>query len=59
MPFVDVSVKTGTVAPMQIDRESPKLNEGVMIGLTVTASVSLSMHCCGVAVGVNIYEPEF
>src|SRR4030095_2762157 len=56
--FLDVSDKEGTVPPIQIDNEVPKLNVGVRIGLTVTANVALFKHCPGTGVGVNVYVPE-
>jgi hypothetical protein len=58
IPFVDVPVNVGTVAPMQIDREFPKLNVGVNIGFTVTVNVAVDIHGCEPE-GVNVYIPEF
>ena len=55
-PFVDVVDKVGTVLPEQIEREVPKLNVGVSIGLTVTVNVVVAAHCP--AFGVNVYTPE-
>lgn len=57
IPFVDVVGKVGTAPPAQIDKLPPKLNVGVMLGLTVTSNVVLVAHCP--AVGVNVYVPEF
>lgn len=56
IPFVDVSGRVGTVAPIQIDIELPMLNVGVTIGLTVTVNVTTVAHIP--AVGVNVYVPE-
>ena len=52
IPFVDVPGKVGTVPPAQIFNEVPKLNTGVMIGLTVTENVAGVAHCP--ASGVNV-----
>ena len=57
IPFVDVPGNAGTVPPAQMDNDVPKLNVGVMFGLTVTVKVVVVAHCP--AVGVNVYEPEF
>src|SRR5436189_6292421 len=38
-------------------RVEPKLNVGVMLGLTVTVNVAVVAHCP--AAGVNVYVPEF
>ena len=56
IPFVDVVGKTGTLAPAQIDKLVPKVNVGVILGLTVTENVAVVAHCP--AVGVNVYVPE-
>jgi len=47
----------GTVPPAHMDEDVPKLNVGVMFGLTVTEKVVVVAHCP--AVGVNVYVPEF
>ena len=52
IPFVDEVGKAGTLAPLQIDRLVPKLNVGVIFGLTVTANVVVVAHCPGR--GVNV-----
>jgi hypothetical protein len=57
MAFVDVVDKEGTVPPVQILSEVPKLNVGVMFGFTVTVNVAVVAHCP--AVGVNVYVAEF
>jgi hypothetical protein len=36
IPFVDVAGKTGTGSPEQIVKVGPKLNVGVIFGITVT-----------------------
>jgi len=56
-PFVDVVGKAGALVPAQIVKLVPKLNIGVMLGLTVTLNVAVVAHCP--APGVKIYEPEF
>ena len=55
--FEDVVDKAGTVPPAQIVSDVPKLNVGVMFGLTVTVNVAVVAH--GPAFGVKIYVPEF
>ena len=55
--FEDVVDKVGTVSPAQIVSDVPKLNAGVMFGLTVTVNVAVVAH--GPASGVKIYVPEF
>ena len=52
IPFVDVNGRVGTVAPIQIDEEEPKLNVGVTIGFTVTVNVTTVAHIP--AVGVKV-----
>ena len=52
MPFADVVGNTGTVALAQIVNDVPKLNAGVMFGLTVTLNVAGTAH--KPAVGVNV-----
>jgi len=44
IPFVDVVGKVGTVPPAQIFNEVPKLNVGVMFGVTVTVNVPGNAH---------------
>ena len=57
MPLTEVEGKEGTVAPAQMAVEVPKLNAGVMLGLTVTENVAVVAHCPGE--GVKVYVPEF
>jgi hypothetical protein len=52
IPLPDVAGSDGAVAPSHILNDVPKLNEGVMLGLTVTLNVAESAHCP--AVGVNM-----
>ena len=40
----DVVVRTGTVPPLQMVSELPKLKTGVVLGLTVTFRVAGSAH---------------
>jgi hypothetical protein len=56
IPFVDVVGSDGTAVPEQIVSEVPKLNVGVMIGLTVTVNVAGNTQ--EPPVGVNVYVPE-
>jgi hypothetical protein len=44
MPLVDVLGRVGTLAPLQIVKEVPKLNVGVRIGFTVTVNVAVVAH---------------
>ena len=44
MPFKEVVGKTGTDPPLQIVRDVPKLNAGVITGFTVTANVDVTAH---------------
>ena len=44
IPLVDTFAKAGTVPPAQIVSEVPKLNVGVMFGLTVTLRVKGRAH---------------
>ena len=55
IPFVDAAGNAGTVPPAQIVNVVPKLNVGVMFGLTVTVNVVGNAH--SPAVGVNVYVP--
>jgi hypothetical protein len=57
IPFVEVGGNTGTIPPLQITRLVPKLNVGIIFGLTVTANVAFDEHWP--ASGVNVYVPEF
>ncbi len=50
--LVDVPGSVGTVPPAQMVSEVPKLNVGVILGLTVTVKVAVVAHCP--AVGVNV-----
>ena len=45
IPFCDVEGNDGTFPPAQMERLVPKLNVGVMFGLTVTANVAVVAHC--------------
>jgi hypothetical protein len=50
--LVDVAGNAGTVAPEQTDIAVPKLNVGVIFGVTVTINVAVVAHCP--VVGVNV-----
>ena len=52
IPFVDVVGNIGTLPPAQMVKLVPKLNVGVMFGLTVTLNDAVVAHCP--AVGVNV-----
>ena len=54
IPFDDVAGNTGTASPAQIDKVLPKLNTGIMFGVTVTVNVTITgvTHCPGL--GVNV-----
>ena len=52
IPLVDVVGNTGAFPPSQIVNVVPKLNVGVMFGLTVTVNVWVVAH--KPAVGVNV-----
>ena len=52
IPFVEVPGRTGALAPAQIDKVAPKLNNGVIFGFTVTENVVDVAHWPGV--GVNV-----
>ena len=54
--MLDVVGNAGTVPAVQIESVVPKLNVGVMFGLTVTVNVTTVAHCP--VVGVNVYTPE-
>ena len=51
IPSIDVPGNAGTVPPAQIVRLVPKLNVGVMIGLTMTENNPVDAHWP--AVGAN------
>jgi hypothetical protein len=55
MPLPDVVGNAGTVPPLHILNVVPKLNVGVIFGLTVTVNVVDKAHCP--AVGVKVYVP--
>ena len=57
IPLFEVVTRAGTVAPSQIVRLVPKLNKGVMLGLTETVNEVGDAHW--VPLGVNVYVPEF
>ena len=52
IPLPDVAGSDGTVPPAHMVREVPKLNVGVILGLTVTVNVVPVAHCPGE--GVNV-----
>jgi hypothetical protein len=52
IPLSDVAGSVGTVPPLQIVNEVPKLKVGVIFGFTVTVNVAVVAHCP--AVGVNV-----
>ena len=52
IPLVEVAGNAGTVPPEQTDSVVPKLNDGVMLGYTVTEKVVEVAH--NPAVGVKI-----
>ena len=52
IPFVELAGSVGTDAPAQIVKLVPKLNAGVMLGLTVTENDAFVAHCP--AVGVKV-----
>ena len=56
IPFDETVGNEGTAAPVQIDKDVPKLNVGVIFGLTVTVNVCVVAHTP--AFGVNVYVPE-
>ncbi len=57
IPLADVVGNAGTDSPAQIVMLVPKLNVGVILGLTVTVNVAGTAH--NPAVGVNVYTAEF
>ena len=54
-PFVDVFGNAGTAPPAHMLNDVPKLNVGVVRGVTVIFIVTGNAHCP--AAGVNVYEP--
>ena len=44
MPFEEVAGNAGTDPPVQIDKDVPKLNVGVIFGVTVTVNVAVVAH---------------
>ena len=52
MPLPEVVGNVGTVPPVQIVRDVPKLNTGIMFEVTVTLNVVGIAH--NPAVGVNV-----
>ena len=54
--LLDVVGNVGTVPPLHIVNDVPKLKVGVILGLTVTLNVAVVAHCP--ASGVNVYVPE-
>ena len=56
IPLSDVPGNVGTLAPLQIVNDVPKLNVGVIIGFTVTVNVVVVPHWLGL-LGVNVYVP--
>jgi hypothetical protein len=57
IPLVDAVGNVGTVPPLQILKDVPKLNVGVMFGDTVTVNEVEFAHCP--PSGVKLYVPEF
>ncbi len=57
IPFDDVVGSDGTTPFAQMVNDVPKLNVGVIFGLTVTVNVAAVAH--SPASGVNVYTPEF
>ena len=56
IPLVELVGNVGADAPAQMDKLVPKLNAGVILGLTVRSNVVIVAHCP--AAGVNVYVPE-
>ena len=52
IPLSDVAGNAGTAAPSHMVNEVPKLNVGVMLGVTVTLNIAVVAHCP--APGVNV-----
>ena len=57
IPLDEVVGSDGATVPAQIVMDVPKLNVGVIFGLTVTTKFVGTAHCP--ASGVNLYVPEF
>ncbi len=55
-PLSDVLGSVGTVAPAHIVSVVPKLNVGIVFGVTVTVKFVVVAHCP--AEGVKVYTPE-
>ena len=53
-PLVDVTGKAGALLPEQMANDVPKLNVGVIIGLTVTVKVGVVIHWPGATTGVKV-----
>ena len=51
-PLLDIVGKAGTVPPTQMVSPVPKLNVGMVLGVTVTVNVTLPAHAP--AAGVNV-----
>ena len=47
MLLVDGDVNVGTTPPLQIVNDVPKVNVGVIFGVTVTVNVAVVPHCDG------------
>lgn len=56
MPLLELAGRVGIPLPAHTDKDVPKLNVGVILGLTVTLNVAAVAHCP--ADGVNAYDPE-
>ena len=56
MPLLELPGRFGTPLPAHTDNEVPKLNVGVILGVTVTLNVVFVAHCP--AEGVKVYVPE-
>lgn len=52
IPLLEVPGKVGTVLPAQMVSVLPKLNTGIVFGVTVTLRVVATAHCP--AVGVKV-----
>ena len=52
IPFVEVVGNDGTAPPVQMDKDVPKLNVGVIFGFTVTVNVAVVAHTPDA--GVNV-----
>lgn len=56
MPLPDAEGNAGTVPPVQMASEVPKLNVGVVFGVIVTEKAAVVAH--NPAVGVKVYVPD-